>query len=290
MNVAQLIKGVIVNADSAQIYSDLPILSAAPTKSERLAVDHRLFGIMDGSSPCSAAEWATMARREIKAIQSSAQTPIIVGGTGLYLKTLLDGIAPVPPIDPEIRARIRETATENNLKALKDSDPDAANNLYPSDTTRINRALEVVLSTGRSLKDWQKDRTGGISSDVHVQPLILLPPRPWLYGRSDERFEQMVRGGAIDEVEALIKRKLDPNLPVMRAIGVREISAFLSGASSLETAIQSGQQATRQYAKRQFTWFAHQLPENWPRFCDRLDSRTMSEAIRMVDVRVAKAR
>jgi len=257
---------VIVNADSAQIYGDLPTLSAAPTQKDRARAEHRLYGVQDGAVPCSAAAWAAMARAEIADIHGSGRLPVLVGGTGLYLRTLLDGIAPVPEIDPEVRERVRAAPVAENLTELQALDPSVADGLKPSDTTRVARALEVRLSTGRSLAEWQKERVGGIGGDIALSPLILLPPRDWLYARCDERFGQMMEGSAVKEVEALLARNLDPNLPVMRAIGVAEISAMLRGGMSREEAIAAGKQATRRYAKRQYTWFAHQPPPNWLRW------------------------
>jgi len=280
--LAQQIEGVIVNADSAQIYRDLPVLSAAPSADEEKLVEHRLYGLQDGALPCSAAGWAAMARRDIDEIHARGRTPILVGGTGLYLRTLLDGIAPVPAIDPEIRARVRQSGLDENRAKLLTLDPEAAARLGPADTSRINRALEVILSTGRTLGEWQKQREGGIANEVELTPLILLPPREWLYARCDERFARMVDQGAASEVEALLARKLNPNLPVMRAIGVRELSRYLLGEASLDEAIAAGQQATRRYAKRQYTWFAHQPPPEWPRFHAALDMDELGEALALL--------
>jgi tRNA dimethylallyltransferase len=280
--LAQQINGVIVNADSAQVYRDLRVLSAAPTDEERQAVEHRLYGVQDGALPCSAAEWAEMARGEIANIHASGRTPILVGGTGLYLRTLLDGIAPVPAIDPKIRARVRGARVDENRAKLRSLDAEAAARVNAGDTTRTNRALEVILSTGRTLAEWQKQRQGGIAAEVNLRPLILLPPRKWLYARCDERFAHMIDKGAVSEVEALLARHLNPNLPVMRAIGVREISACLLGEASLDEAIAAGRQATRRYAKRQYTWFAHQPPPDWPRFKEALDVERVREALALL--------
>ena len=280
--LAQQIGGVIVNADSAQIYRDLRVLSAAPTDEELQQAEHRLYGVQDGALPCSAADWAGIARREIADIHRSNRTAILVGGTGLYLRTLLDGIAPVPAIDTEVRARVRETLVEDNRLKLRTLDPEAAARLKPGDSARINRALEVILSTGRTLAEWQKERTGGIADSVELKPLILLPPRKWLYARCDERFAHMIDQGAVSEVERLIARKLNPNLPVMRAIGVREIADYLLGKVTLDDAVAAGQQATRRYAKRQYTWFAHQPPAKWPRFQEPLDLDRLGEALALL--------
>jgi tRNA dimethylallyltransferase len=273
---------VIVNADSAQVYEDLRVLSAAPTEEDLKSVDHRLYGVQDGALPCSAAEWAQMARREIESIHREGRTPILVGGTGLYLRTLLDGIAPVPAIDPDVRERVRTAPLDENRSKLRALDPESAARLKPADLARINRALEVILSTGRTLAEWQRDREGGIGEDVQLRPIILMPPRKWLYARCDERFAHMIDKGAVSEVEALLARNLNPNLPVMRAIGVREISAYLLGEASLDDAIAAGSQATRRYAKRQYTWFAHQPPADWPRFKEALDVDRIEEALALV--------
>jgi tRNA dimethylallyltransferase len=280
--LAEQIGGVIVNADSAQIYRDLRVLSAAPTADETKRVEHRLYGVRDGALPCSAADWAELARNEIEDIHQHGKTPILVGGTGLYLRTLLEGIAPVPAIEPEVRARARQGSTEDNYTKLETLDPESAARLKRSDTGRISRALEVILSTGRTLGEWQRQKEGGIAERVDLRPLLLLPPRKWLYARCDDRFGRMIDQGAVTEVEALLSRKLNPNLPVMRAIGVRELSAYLLGQVSLDQAISAGQQATRRYAKRQYTWFAHQPPVDWPRFQEALDLDRIGDALALL--------
>jgi tRNA dimethylallyltransferase len=283
--LAEQIRGVIVNADSAQIYRDLRVLSAAPSEDELKRAEHRLYGVQDGALPCSAAEWAEMARQEIADVHASGRRPILVGGTGLYLRTLINGIAPVPAIDPDVRNRVREAPVEHNYAKLHTLDDDAASRLNPRDSTRINRALEVILSTGRTLAEWQKQREGGIADSVDLKALILLPPRKWLYARCDERFAHMIDEGAVTEVEKLLARKLNPNLPVMRAIGVRDLSAYLLQEATLDETIAAGQQATRRYAKRQYTWFAHQPPADWPRFKEALDLDRLGEALALLDTK-----
>ena len=283
LDLAERIGGVVVNADSAQVYRDLPILSAAPSAGELARAEHRLYGYLNGTIPCSAADWAEAAKREIADVQAGGRTPILAGGTGLYLRTLLEGIAPVPTIDPDVRARVRQASVEGNRARLAELDPDAAARLKPADATRIARALEVVVGTGRTLNHWQARREGGIGETVELRPLILLPPRDWLYRRCDERFEHMFESGAVEEVEALPARKLNPNLPVMRAIGVREIAAFLNGELSREETIAAGQQATRRYAKRQYTWFARQPPPEWPRFREPLEGEHVAEALALLE-------
>ena len=260
---------MIVNADSAQVYRGIPVLSAAPGAAELARADHRLYGFLDGAEPCSAADWAASAKREVADIHASGRLPILVGGTGLYVRTLLYGIAPVPPIDSNVRSVVRDAPPDENRAKLAELDPDAAERLNRGDKARIARALEVILSTGHPLAHWQQQREGGIVDAIELRPLILLPPRDWLYARCDDRFARMIAGGAIAEVESLLARDLNPSLPIMRAIGVPEIGGYLRGELSLDEAIAAGQQATRRYAKRQYTWFAHQPPPEWPRFRDR---------------------
>jgi tRNA dimethylallyltransferase len=282
LRLAERTGGTIVNADSAQIYRDLPILSAAPSAADRERAEHLLYGIRDGADSCSAADWAALAKAEIARLHAENRLPILVGGTGLYLRTLLDGIAPIPSIDPQIRADVRATSVSENLAALTTFDPNAAAKLKPGDTARIARALEVVKSTGRTLAQWQERREGGIGEQIDLKPLILLPPRPWLYERCDRRFERMVDEGALAEVETLLERKLDPQLPVMRAIGVAELGALSRGEVTREQAIAAGQLATRQYAKRQYTWFAHQPPPDWPRFEEPLEGNALDRALALL--------
>ncbi len=262
---AQGREGVVINADSAQVYADLAVLSARPSVEDMQGVEHRLFGTWDGATACSAADWAGQARVLIAEAQARDAMPILVGGTGLYLRTLLDGIAPVPPIDPTVRDAVRGLPVAEAYAALMAVDPERATRLSPTDRTRVARALEVVRSTGRPLGDWQAQLTGGIGKAVTLYTAVLLPPRDWLYERCDRRFAQMLEHGAMDEVRRLLARGLDPDLPVMRAIGVPELAALLTGTVSQSEALASGAQATRNYAKRQFTWFRNQSPPDWRR-------------------------
>lgn len=255
----------VINADSAQVYVDLAVLSARPSPQDMAGVPHRLFGEWDAATACSAADWAARARAVIAEIHAEGGVPILVGGTGLYLRTLLEGIAPVPPIDPAVREAVRALPVAEAHAALVREDPARAAAISPTDAARIARALEVVRSTGRPLGEWQGERVGGIAEEVRLHPLILLPPRDWLYARCDARFAAMLREGAIDEVRRLLARNLDPALPAMRAIGVPEITAFLAGKITLAEAESRASQATRNYAKRQFTWFRRQPPDDWPR-------------------------
>lgn len=262
----------MINADSQQVYRDLHILSARPTAEEMGGIAHHLFGTWDGARACSAVDWAAAAKQEIEQVHADGGVPILCGGTGLYMRTLLDGISPIPAIDPGIRETVRTLSVEDLREALVAEDPEAAGRLGPRDVQRMARALEVVRSTGHPMVYWQDRPTGGIGTEIALHPLVLLPDRDWLYSRCDLRFERMVDGGALAEVEALLARKLDPALPVMRAIGVPEIAAMLEGELSRDQAIAAGQTATRQYAKRQYTWFRNQPPPDWP----RADNKTIA--------------
>ncbi len=265
LDIAKKQPSVIINADSAQVYSDLGILSARPTNAEMEGIEHQLFGYIDGSEACSAARWANDAKAAISHAHERDLLPILVGGTGLYVRVLLDGIAPVPGIDPEIRQGIRKLEALEAYRALQHLDPVAADRLHAADSTRIQRALEVVRSTGQPLDHWQRHKTGGIADRIKLHPLVMLPPREWLYRRCDARFEEMIERGAKEEVARLLARNLPANLPVMRAIGVAEIAAWLAGDIGRKVAVERAQIATRQYAKRQYTWFRNQSPPEWPR-------------------------
>lgn len=256
--------GVVINADASQVYRDLRILTARPTPAEEARVPHALFGHVDAAQACSAARWAADARAAIASAQAQGRLPILVGGTGLYLRTLLDGIAPVPDIDPAVRAAVRALPVAQAHAALGREDPAAAARLAPADTARVARALEVVRATGRPLAAWQAERTGGIAADVSLAAVVLLPDRPTLMARCDARLEAMFDHGAADEVAALLARTdVPPDAPARRAIGVPEVAAWLSGACSRAQALAQAQASTRRYAKRQYTWFRHQPPPSW---------------------------
>jgi tRNA dimethylallyltransferase len=272
LELAEMSNGTIVNADASQVYADLRVVTARPSREEEARAPHRLFGHVDGAHACSAAEWAADARAAITEAHGQGRLPILVGGTGLYIRTLLDGIAPVPPIDTSIRAEVRALAVGDAHAALARADPPAAARLHRADTARVARALEVVRSTGRPLAEWQRERHGGIGQTIRLAPLLLLPPRDWLYARCDARFAAMLAGGGMEEVAALVARGLDPGLPVMRAIGVPEIAAYLAGQVAHAELLAQAAQATRRYAKRQYTWFAHQPPEGWHRHEAQLDA------------------
>lgn len=264
--VAEMHDGIVINADSAQVYRDLRILTARPSAAEEARVAHRLFGHVDGAESYSAARWAEEARAEIDAAHAAGKLPVLVGGTGLYMRTLLDGIAPVPEIDPAIRAEVRALPVAEAHAALVQLDPKAAARLAPADTTRVARALEVVRSTERTLHDWQAAKTGGIGDRISLAALVLLPDRDWLLERCDGRAAAMFANGALEEVRALLARAdIAASAPIRRAIGVPEIAARLAGETSEADALARTRLATRQYAKRQYTWFRNKPPAPWQR-------------------------
>ncbi len=265
LEIAKKQPSVIINADSAQVYRDLRILSARPSDAEMDGIEHQLFGYIDGSEACSAARWARDAKTAIDEAHDRDLLPILVGGTGLYVRILLDGIAPIPPIDPEVRQKIRNMETLAAYRVLQTLDPVSAGRLQPTDTTRIQRALEVMQSTGKPLDHWHKHKVGGIGGQIGLHPLVLLPPREWLYQRCDQRLLEMIDQGAKEEVEQLLDRNLPAEQPVMRAIGVSEIARWLAGDITREVAVELAQTATRRYAKRQYTWFRNQCPPAWLR-------------------------
>ncbi|WP_375420297.1 tRNA (adenosine(37)-N6)-dimethylallyltransferase MiaA [uncultured Sphingomonas sp.] len=270
IEIADRHRGAVINADASQVYTDLRILSARPSPAEEARVPHRLFGHVDGADTgYSAARWAAEARREIDAAHAAGLLPVLVGGTGLYLRTLIDGIAPVPAIDAAVREAVRALPVAEAHALLAVEDPAAAARLAPADTTRVARALEVVRATGRPLAAWQLERVGGIGDRVDLAAAILLPSRDVLMARIDGRCVEMIEAGAADEVAALIARDDIPaDAPVRRAIGVAPLVELLAGRSDAASVLSRLQLDTRRYAKRQYTWFRNQPPQSWHRTTD----------------------
>jgi tRNA dimethylallyltransferase len=262
LDLAERRGGVIINADASQVYADLRILSARPSRDEEARAPHRLYGVIDGSLACSAATWAAMARAAIAEVHAAGQLPILVGGTGLYIRTLLDGIAPVPEIPDAVRAEVR--GLDDPHAALAVEDAAMAARLRPSDRQRSARALEVWRATGRSLGEWQRANVGGIGEAVALQPYVVEIERDALYARCDARFDLMLAGGALDEVAALARRGLARDLPVMKALGVPPLLRHLAERLPLAEAADIARRDTRHYAKRQLTWFRNQTA-GWTR-------------------------
>lgn len=262
LDFAERANGVIVNADASQVYADLRILSARPLAEEEARVPHCLYGVIDGAVACSAADWAGRARAAIGESHAAGRTPVLVGGTGLYIRTLLDGIAPVPEIPEAVRVEVR--ALDDPHAVLRLEDLGMAAKLRPSDRQRSARALEVKRATGRSLADWHAATEGGIAAEVDLRAHVVEIDREQLYARCDQRFDAMLAAGALDEVGALARRGLSPQLPVMKALGVPPLLRHLAGELSLDEAAEIARRETRRYAKRQLTWFRHQAPD-WRR-------------------------
>jgi tRNA dimethylallyltransferase len=270
LTLAQYLRGVVINCDSMQVYRDLRIITARPSPADEAAVPHRLFGYVDAAENWSAGRWLNDARTAIAQAKAAGRVPILAGGTGLYFKALTSGLAAMPAVPGEVRARIREAAADRATPSLHADlsarDPTTASRLRPSDRQRIIRALEVFEATGMPLAKWQEGR--------HLPPLIdiersvalfLTPVRDELRARIDQRFDAMLALGALEEVSALAARGLDKALPAMRAHGVPWLMAHLRGEISLSQAAIEAKADTRRYAKRQFTWFRHQMP-GW-RWC-----------------------
>ncbi len=267
VRLALEIGGEIVNADSMQIYRDLRVLTARPSPDQEAAARHHLFGVADGAVAWSVGHWLRAVGPALNDIAARGRTPIVVGGTGLYFHALTRGLAEAPPVPDAARAamvkrlaEIGETAFREELSAV---DPVAETRISKGDGQRLVRALAVFDVSGRSLTDWQAATTPALPAGAW-RGVVINPPRETLYQRCDDRLEQMLAHGAMDEVAALMSRGLDPNLPVMKALGVAPLAACLSGAMSRTDALAQARMETRRYAKRQTTWLRHQTPD-WPR-------------------------
>ena len=260
--VAEEFAGTIINADSMQLYRGLRILTAQPDDATQARVPHRLYGVLEPGDPASAGRWRTMALEAIAETGEAGRLPILVGGTGLYLRALLQGLAPIPPVPPAIREATRALHARLGAaafhRALAERDPVAAERLDPGNTQRVIRAYEVVEATGKPLSAWQAE-PGAAASGLRCFAMHVMPPRPALCAAIDARFLRMMAQGALDEVRALQARHLDPALPALKALGVPALLKHLKGELSQEDAVCLAQQSTRQYAKRQATWFRHQL-------------------------------
>jgi len=261
--LAERLNGIVVNADAMQVYRELAIVTARPTAEEMARAPHRLYGVLSAAQRCTVARWRRLALAAIAAARREGRLPIVVGGTGLYLKALMEGLAAVPDIPPAIRAQAKARHTALGAPGLHAElarlDPAMAARLKPGDSQRLIRAWEVVTATGQSLAAFQQAIPA--PPRLWFVPIRLLPPRQELYAACDARCRRMLADGALDEVRALQALKLDPDLPAMKAVGVRELMQCLGGDLSREAALAAFQQATRNYAKRQLTWFRNQMPK-----------------------------
>jgi tRNA dimethylallyltransferase len=265
LELAQSTGGVVVNADSMQVYRDLRVITARPSPEEEARVPHRLYGHVDAAVNFSAGHWVIDAAAVLKEARAQNRLAIFTGGSGLYFKALTRGLSAVPPIPVELRESVRSRLERDGVEALHAElarrDPASAERLKPRDRTRIARALEVIEATGRSLTDWHRDGLPPLLPPGTFRALFLEPDRDALYARIDARFDEMLKAGALQEVAALAARGLDPLPPAMKAHGVPALIRHLRGEITLEEAAVIGRADTRHYAKRQFTWFRHQLPE-----------------------------
>lgn len=261
--LAEAFDGTIINADSMQLYRELRILTARPDAASEARVPHRLYGILPAAEAGSAARWRALALAEIEAAWAAGRLPLVVGGTGLYLQVLREGLAAIPDVPLEVREAVR--ALQRRLGAerfhalLAERDPVMAARLVPGDTQRLIRAFEVLEATGTSLADWQARPAEGPAFAAPTATILLQPPRAELYARCNARFLAMLEAGALAEAQALDRLGLDPALPAMKALGVPELRRHLAGDCDLAAATVAAQQATRRYAKRQMTWFRHRL-------------------------------
>lgn len=279
IRLAEALGGVVINADSMQVYADLHIITARPMPAEEARVPHRLFGHVDGAENYSVGRWLADARAALDRCKQEGLRPIFAGGTGLYFKALLEGLSTIPPVPDSVRSALRarhaHTPTPELHALLAERDAALAARLGENDRQRIMRALEVLEATGRSLMSFHEDREPGPLAGERVTRLFLAPERDLLRARIDARFDMMIAGGALEEVARLAARELDPALPVMRAHGVPALIAHLRGTLSLDEAVLRGKADTRAYAKRQFTWFRNVLPD-W-RWIDPEDADAMVE-------------
>ncbi|MEM7768120.1 MAG: tRNA (adenosine(37)-N6)-dimethylallyltransferase MiaA [Pseudomonadota bacterium] len=275
--LAKTLDGEVINADSMQVYDDLRILSARPEAADMDGVPHHLFGHVDAARRYSTGAWLDDAATVLADVQRRGKVPIFVGGTGLYLLALVQGLSQIPPVPEDVRADVRQLLQAEGVAGLQArvaaADPETAANLAANDRQRLARAYEVWLATGRSMRDFQGKRTRPALGEGEWLGVALTPPRARLYSRIDRRFESMMMHGGMQEAKALVARALDPELPAMKALGMPWLAAFIRGEVTAEAAAEQAKRDTRRYAKRQFTWIGRQFPF-WPRI------PTMVEAAR----------
>lgn len=294
VDVAEAVRGTVINADSIQVYRELRVLTARPVPADEARAPHRLFGVLPAAKRCSVGRWLAMAESAIASAREAGRVPVVVGGTGLYLKALMHGLAPIPTIPADIRAqaealhaRLGGTAFREALAAL---DPESAGRLRESDPQRLIRAYEVATATGRPIGDWHRSAPASSIGGPFVV-VVVRPPREALYAAIDARFDRMIVDGAVDEVRTLLDMRLDPNLPAMKAVGVRELAAALDGTSTTEQTIAAAKQASRNYAKRQLTWLRHQLAADvglGEKYSESFRARTLSNIRRFLLTRGAQ--
>jgi tRNA dimethylallyltransferase len=266
MTLARRWGGEIVNADALQVYRGFDLGTAKPTLAERREVRHHLIDVLEPSRRFSAGEFARLARRAIEDVRGRGAVPIVVGGSGLYLRALLEGMSPIPRGDADLRRRLDERLEEDGLEVLYrelgERDPETASRLAPGDRQRILRALEVLEASGRPLSEWIREAPFG-ERRLDALRIGLTLPRSILYDRISGRVEQMLEGGWVEEVEKMLKQGIEPTVPAFQAIGYRQLVRYLAGEWTLEEAVADIVRATRQYAKRQMTWFRKEKDIRW---------------------------
>lgn len=263
LDLARMRGGVIINADSMQVYAGLPVLTAQPPPADLAAAPHRLYGVLPPADVCSAIRWRDMAMHEINAAQAEGLLPIIVGGTGFYMRALTEGLSPMPVVPDEIRRRLgAEIAAEGNdafHRKLAARDPVMAAKLHPGNTQRLIRAMEILEHTGKSLAEWQALPPVPPPAHLRFIKIALLPPRGWLYARCNERFSDMLARGGLAEAEAFTPPADGCQWALHKALGYPELRMYIGGKTSMAEAVTAAQQSTRRYAKRQITWFSNQM-------------------------------
>ncbi|WP_433950963.1 tRNA (adenosine(37)-N6)-dimethylallyltransferase MiaA [Brevundimonas bullata] len=271
LDMAEKTGAVIVNADSQQLYADLRVLSARPTIEDEARAEHRLYGVADAAESWSVGRWTRAVMPLLEELAAQDRPALLVGGTGLYFNALTRGLADIPAVPDAVRGTVQAAYDLEGEAALRrrlaEVDPTAAAAITPGDRQRLIRALAVAQATGRSLSEWKAD-TKPLLAPGAYEALVVEPPRDRLYAACDARVSQMIRNGALDEVRALLARNLDPTLPAMKAVGVPELAAHLSGATTLDQAVAAIRLSTRHYAKRQLTWFRNQTSD-WARVSPR---------------------
>ncbi len=265
LKIAQEIDGVIINADSMQVYSVLDVLSARPLGEDMAQVEHFLYGFLSPTERCSTGVWLRKVAKLLSRDDLKNKNKIFVGGTGLYFKALIDGFIEIPEISPqlieEIEVLVAPLSRQQRKNLLVERDPEMAKILLEPDRQRLVRALSVLAQTGRSLASWQKDEQRGLLGSYSLKKIVLNPAREVLNERIKKRFLFMLESGAVEEVKKILSLDIDPSMPAMKAIGVREISGWLAGDFNKEEAIEKAIIASRQYAKRQRTWFRRQMAD-----------------------------
>jgi tRNA dimethylallyltransferase len=273
LRLAQALDGEIVNADSMQIYADLRVLTARPSEAETARAPHHLYGVADGADVWSVGRWLRAAADVLDGIAARGRPAVVVGGTGLYVRALTQGLAEIPDVPAEVHLQTQGMWDEGGeaavRRALKAADPVGEAKIEAGDRQRLLRALAVVSFTGRPLSMWQAQTTPLLAPDAW-RGVVVEPDRATLYAQCDARFSAMLDAGGLEEAKALLSRQLDPRSPILKAVGVRELARFFDGEIALSAAIAEARQATRNYAKRQLTWFRNQTPD-WPRVADSKD-------------------